>query len=76
MNEEAYKERERNKQHIRSYRGRDLPNGNSLKVLQVDTENATYQGTPLRDLSHYHRRKFENLLVISEAPQAIHVVYR
>lgn len=73
-NEEAYKERQRNRQYIHSYRGPHMGDCD-MKVLEVDCKHATYKGEKIKNLGSFHRRKFENLLVISEMPQPIEVRY-
>lgn len=70
MNELAYKERQANRQHIFCYDG-----GNNWKIMEVDCAKATYNGEKLKNLDSFKRRKFENLLVMTEAPTRIKVRY-
>lgn len=59
MNEEAYRERLRNKTHIKAY---EAVNGG--KSLEVDTRKVTHHGRNWHDMNSDQRRRFENTLVI------------
>jgi hypothetical protein len=69
MNTDALRERQNNMRHISAF------DGGFHKVLIVDCDSATYKGEKVRRLDSFKRRKFENLLVFSEAPQPIKVRY-
>jgi len=45
-----------------------------LKVVEVDTKKASYQGVSWRTMGDYGKRKFENLLVL-EQRQRTHIIY-
>lgn len=45
------------------------------KIVEVNTRKAEYQGIPWQSLGEYGKRKFENLLVLSEPKSRIKVVY-
>ena len=46
------------------------------KVLMVDTKKATYQGKLYQSLSNFQKRKFENLVVLSNAKDRPKVIYQ
>ena len=46
------------------------------KVLTVDTKKATYQGKPYQSLSNFQKRKFENLVVLTNAKDRPKVIYQ
>lgn len=45
-----------------------------LKIIEVDTSRASYQGVLWRTMGDYGKRKFENLLVL-EQKQRLHIIY-
>jgi len=45
-----------------------------MRVVEVDTSKATYQGVSWRTMGDYGKRKFENLLVL-EKKERIHIIY-
>jgi hypothetical protein len=45
-----------------------------LKVIEVDTTKAKYQGVSWRTMGDYGKRKFENLLVL-EQKERTHIIY-
>lgn len=69
MNEMA-RERQINQRYIFCYDG-----GNGTKLMEVDCSKATYNGCKVKNLDTQKRRKFENLLVITESPTRIKVKY-
>lgn len=46
------------------------------KVLTVDTKKANYQGKKWQTLSNYEKRKFENLVVLTNAKDMPKVIYQ
>jgi hypothetical protein len=46
-----------------------------FSVYEVDTKHSTYFGKKWRDLNSFDKRKFENLLVLSAAPERVKVLY-
>lgn len=46
----------------------------NLKIVEVDTNKASYQGVLWRTMGDYGKRKFENLLVL-EQKQRTHIIY-
>lgn len=44
-------------------------------VFEVDTTKATYRGMSWKSLGRYGRRKFENLLVLQNSTDPIHIIY-
>jgi len=46
------------------------------KVLTVDTKKAEYQGKKYRDLSNFQKRKFENLVVLTNAKDRPKIIYQ
>lgn len=45
-----------------------------VKIIEVDTSKAKYQGVSWRTMGDYGKRKFENLLVL-EQKQRTHIIY-
>ena len=45
-----------------------------LKIIEVDTKKASYQGILWRTMGDYGKRKFENLLVL-ERKERVHIIY-
>lgn len=45
-----------------------------LKIIEVDTKRAKYQGVSWRTMGDYGKRKFENLLVL-EQRERTHIIY-
>lgn len=51
---------------------RDIDN---WRVVEVDTNKATFQGRPWKSLGEFGRKKFENMLVLSRPHDHIKVTY-
>lgn len=47
---------------------------NDLRIIEVDTKKASYQGVPWQTMGDYGKRKFENLLVL-EKKERVHIIY-
>lgn len=45
-----------------------------LKIIEVDTKKASYQGVLWQTMGDYGKRKFENLLVL-EKKERVHIIY-
>lgn len=46
-----------------------------VKVIEIDTKRARYFEMPWQRLSGYGRRKFENLMVLQNPTEPIHLIY-
>ena len=46
----------------------------NLKVIEVDTSKASYQGVSWKTMGAFGKRKFENLLVL-EQRERTHIIY-
>ncbi len=47
------------------------------KIVEVDTKKAKYQGKPWTSLSEFQKRKYENLIVLTNnTRQKINFIYK
>ena len=46
------------------------------KVLTVDTKKAEYQGKKWQTLSNYQKKKFDNLVVLTNAKDRPKIIYQ
>lgn len=46
----------------------------NVRVVEVDTKRARYQGVLWQTMGDYGKRKFENLLVL-EKKERLHIIY-
>lgn len=45
------------------------------RVVEVDTNKAVYRGFPWKSLGSFGKRKFENLIVLSDTSEKVKVLY-
>lgn len=54
---------------------REVPGKNGSKIIEIDTKKAEYRGNKYRDMSSFQRLKFENLFVLSNMKEKLHILY-
>lgn len=52
-----------------------LRDTNGYTVVEVDTSTAHYFGINWKSLGSYGKRKFETLIMLSNAPQRVKILY-
>lgn len=55
--------------------GHETRQKHGFTVLTIDTRKASYQGIKWNTLSEFGRRKFENFVVITRAPERVKCLY-
>ena len=49
---------------------------NGFLIHEIDTDQASWQGKPWKQLSDDYKRKFENLLVLSDTKHRMKLLYK
>ncbi len=54
----------------------EVPGKEGSRIVVVDQKKTLFHKKPYRDLDHFEKRKFDNVVTLAHLPQRVHFEFR